>query len=326
MDAVPTDPLKPKLLDQARDALRVGHYSRRTEDAYLDWMRRYIVFHRRRHPAEMGEPEITSFLTHLAVDRQLSAATQNQALGGILYLYRHVLRREVGDLGDVVRARMPERLPVVMSRSEVRAVLDQLRGVPWLVAALLYGAGLRLNECLELRVKDLDIERNQILVRLGKGNKDRAVPLPTLVKVPIGEHLRDVRKLFERDGREGVSGVALPDAIGRKYPQASREWPWQFVFPAGRLCRGRRDELTRFHLHDSAIQREVTRAVRAAKLTKRVSCHTFRHSFATHLLEDGYDIRTIQELLGHADVSTTMMYTHVVERGALGVRSPADRL
>jgi integron integrase len=327
MDPIPAERPKPKLLDQARDALRVGHYSRRTEVAYLDWMRRYIVFHGKRHPAEMGEAEVTDFLTHLAVERQLSAATQNQALGAILFLYRHVLRREVGDLGLVVRARMPERLPVVMSRGEVRAVLGQLRGVPWLAATMLYGTGLRLNECLELRVKDVDFERNQIVVRQGKGHKDRVVPLPSLVKVRLDEHLQDVRSLFERDRREGVNGVVLPDAVGRKYPQASQEWPWQFVFPAGRVCRDSRlGGPTRFHLHETAIQREVTRAVRAAGLAKRVSCHTFRHSFATHLLEDGYDIRTIQELLGHADVSTTMLYTHVVQRGAFGVRSPADRL
>ena len=318
---------KPKLLDQVRHALRLGHYSPRTEQAYVVWIRRFILFHSKRHPAEMGEGEVTSFLTHLAVERHVSASTQNQALGAVLFLYRHVLKRELADLGNVVRARMPERLPVVLARSEVRVVLGQLGGVSWLVVALLYGAGLRLNECLELRVKDLDIERSQIVVRRGKGNKDRVVPLPTLVKQRLDEHLRTVRSVFDQDRRAGVGGVVLPDAVARKYPQASREWPWQFVFPAGRVCRSPEfGGPTRFHLHETAIQREVTRAVRAAGLTKRASCHSFRHSFATHLLEDGYDIRTVQELLGHADVSTTMIYTHVLDRGVLGVRSPVDRL
>jgi integron integrase len=327
VDAPSAPPKRPKLLDQVRDALRVGHYSRRTEEAYLVWIRRFILFHDKKHPAAMGTREVTAYLTDLAVRQQVSASTQNQALGAILFLYRQVLRMELTDLGGFVRARTPERLPVVLSRSEVRAVLGHLGGVPWLVVTLLYGAGLRLNECLELRVKDLDVERNQIIIRRGKGGKDRLVPLPGLLKARLGEHLLVARRLFDRDRCEGVGGVVLPDAVARKYPNVSREWPWQFVFPAGRVFRDPvTGESTRFHLHETAIQREVTRAVRAAGLTKRVSCHTFRHSFATHLLEDGYDIRTVQELLGHRDVSTTMIYTHVLARGALGVRSPADRL
>jgi len=327
VDAPPAAPPKPRLPVQVRDALRVGHYSRRTEEAYLVWIRRFILFHGKRHPLEMGAPEVTTFLADLAVRRQVSASTQNQALGAILFLYRQVLRIELTDLAGFVRAKTPERLPVVLSRGEVRAVFGHLAGVPWLVAALLYGAGLRLNECLELRVKDIDADRNQIIVRRGKGGKDRLVPLPALVKGRLAEHLGVVRRVFARDRQAGVGGVALPEAVGRKYPMASREWPWQFVFPAGRVCRRPvSGESTRFHLHETAIQREVARAVRDAGLTKRVSCHTFRHSFATHLLEDGYDIRTVQELLGHRDVSTTMIYTHVIDRGALGVRSPADKL
>ena len=270
---------------------------------------------------------MVAFLSHLAVHGQVSASTQNQALGAILFLYRHVLKRDLTDLGGTVRARMPERLPVVLSRAEVRAVLGQLRGVPWIIAALLYGGGLRLSECLELRVKDLDFERSQVFVRRGKGNKDRVVPLPGLVKARLAEHLQRVREVFDGDRRAGVGGVALPEGLSRKYPNASQEWPWQFVFPAGRVCQDARwGGPTRFHLHDTAVQREVAAAVRRAGLGKRVSCHTFRHSFATHLLEDGYDIRTVQELLGHRDVSTTMIYTHVLQRGALGVRSPADQL
>jgi integron integrase len=318
---------QPKLLDRVREALRLGHYSDRTEDAYVGWIRRFILFHDKRHPADMGGAEVVAFLTHLAVRETVSASTQNQALGAITFLYRHVLKRELEDLGGMVHARMPERLPVVATRGEVRAVLERLLGVPWMAVGLLYGAGLRLSECVELRVKDVDFGRNQILVRRGKGNKDRLVPLPGLVKERLSEHLTQVRRMHEADRRVGVGLVVLPEAIGRKYPNAALEWPWQFVFPAGRICRNPAfGAPTRFHLHESAIQREVARAVREAGLGKRVSCHTFRHSFATHLLEDGYDIRTVQELLGHRDVSTTMIYTHVLDRGALGVKSPADRL
>lgn len=256
-----------------------------------------------------------------------STSTQNQALGAILFLYRHVLKRELAGLTGVVRARMPERLPVVLSRDEVRAVLHQLRGVPSLIVTLLYGAGLRLNEALELRVKDVDFDRRQITVRRGKGGKDRLVPLPGTVVERLRQHLADVQRRHDQDLAAGQGEVVLPDALSRKFPGAARAWLWQFVFPAGRVSTDPRwGAPTRFHLHESAIQREVTRAVRDARLSKKASCHTFRHSFATHLLEDGYDIRTVQELLGHADVSTTMIYTHVLERGAMGVRSPADRL
>jgi len=321
------DSRKPRLLDQVRQALRLGHYSQRTEEAYVAWIRRFILFHGKRHPQEMGKREVVAFLTHLAVNVQVSASTQNQALGAILFLYRYVLRRELNSLDGTVRARTPERLPVVLSRAEVRAVLGQLDGVFWIVGALLYGGGLRLGECLELRVKDVEFDRRQLFVRRGKGGKDRVVPLPELVKEPLRLHLTRVRDIFDQDRAAGIGGVVLPDALARKYPNASREWAWQFVFPAGRVCRDPRwGGPTRFHLHETAVQRAVAAAVRRAVPGRRASCHTFRHSFATHLLEDGYDIRTVQELLGHSDVSTTMIYTHVLERGALGVRSPADRL
>jgi integron integrase len=317
---------KPRLLDQVRHALRLGHYSRRTEDSYVAWIRRFILFHGKQHPELLGATEVQAYLTHLAVTDHVSASTQNQALSALLFLYRQVLGLELGELPSVVRARRPERLPVVLTRSEVRAVLGQLSGAAWIAVGLLCGAGLRLSECLGLRVKDLDFERLQIFVRRGKGGKDRAVPLPALVAAPLKAHLETVRRTHARDLRAGI-GAGMPDAIHRKYPRASMEWPWQFVFPAGRVCRNARwGGPCRFHLHESAIQRDVARAVRQAGLAKRASCHTFRHSFATHLLEDGYDIRTVQELLGHADVSTTMVYTHVLNRGALGVRSPADRL
>jgi integron integrase len=318
---------KLRLLDQVRVALRLGHHSPRTLESYAGWIRRFILFNGKRHPSEMAEAEVVAFLTDLAVAGQVSASTQNQALAAVVFLYRHVIKRELGDLGAMVRARLPVRLPVVLSRDEVRAVFRHLAGVPWIVASLLYGAGLRLNECLELRVKDIDADRSQIFVHRGKGNKDRLVPLPGVTRDRLADHLLRVRRLHASDLSAGAGTVVLPDAVSRKYPNAARDWRWQFVFPAGRLYRDPRSGLpTRFHLHETAIQREVVRAVRDAGLTKRASCHTFRHSFATHLLEDGYDIRTVKELLGHADVSTTMVYTHVLQRGALGVRSPADRL
>ncbi len=317
----------PRLLDQVRDALRRGHYSQRTEEAYLAWIRRFILFHDKTHPAQMAESEVMAFLTHLAVRDEVSASTQNQESGALLFRYRYVIGRELRDLGGVTRARTPERLPVVLDRAEVRAVLNALTGVFRLIGLLLYGGGLRLTECLELRVKDLDVARRQLVVRRGKGNKDRVVPLPDAAGPLLGDHLRAVRLRFDADQRAGVGGVVLPHGLARKYPNAPRELIWQFVFPAGRVRRDpQRDGPTRFHLHESAVQREVTAAARRSKVGKRVTCHVFRHSFATHLLEDGYDIRTVQELLGHRDVSTTMIYTHVLNRGAMGVRSPADAL
>ena len=319
-------PARPKLLDQVRLALRSRHYSRRTERTYLHWIRRFILFHRKRHPAEMAEPEINAFLTHLAVRGKVSASTQNQALSGLLFLYRHVLKQELGDLGDVIRARRPKRLPVVMTREEVKAVLGQLEGDKWLMASLMYGAGFRLMECLRLRVQDIDFETNQITVRDGKGSKDRRTMLPQIVKEPLREHLQRAKMTHEQDLADGYGRVALPYALARKYANAAAEWRWQWVFPQERRWTDpETGQKGRHHVHESVIQRAVKQAVRETGLTKRATCHTFRHSFATHLLEDGDDIRTVQELLGHRDVSTTMIYTHVLNRGPIGVRSPLDR-
>lgn len=317
----------PKLLDRLRQTLRTRHYSRRTEEAYAHWVRQFIVFHHKRHPQSLGAAEISAYLTWLAVKREVSASTQNQALSGILFLYREVLRVDPGPLEHVERARMPVRVPVVLSRDEVRAVLAHLSGVPRLVVSLLYGSGLRLLESLELRVKDVDLDRREIVVRRGKGRKDRRTALPNRIVEPLREHLAQVRRLHQCDLASGAGRAVLPEALARKFPNAPRDWVWQFVFPAARLCRDPRwGPPNRFHLHESAVQRAVAAAVRAAGINKRVGCHTFRHSFATHLLEDGYDIRTVQELLGHADLSTTMIYTHVLNKGGLGVRSPADSL
>ena len=323
----PASAPKPKLLDRVRQAIRARHYSRRTEEVYLMWIKRFIFFHGVRHPAEMGEPEINAFLTHLALKERVSASTQNQALSALLFLYRHVLNREVGDLGEVIRARKPTRLPVVMTRAEVKAVLSHLQGDKWLMASLLYGAGLRLMECLRLRVQDIDFARNEITVRDGKGAKDRVTMLPESLKTPLQDHLRRVKAIHEKELRDGWGRVQMPDALDRKYPNAPAEWRWQWVFPQEhRWTNHQTGQQGRHHVHESIVQKAVAQAVREAGLTKRATCHTFRHSFATHLLADGYDIRTVQELLGHKDVKTTMIYTHVLNRGGKGVRSPADTL
>ena len=294
-----------KLLDRVRGAIRARHYSRRTEEAYVHWIRRFIVFHGKRHPRDLGAAEIAAFLTWLAVERHVAASTQNQALSGVLFLYRDVLRVDVGVIDQVPRARMPVKVPVVLSSGEVRVVLQELAGVPRLVATLLYGAGLRLQECLELRVKDVDFDRREVMVRRGKGQKDRRVMLPDAVRDDLRQHLDVVQRQHHADLASGLGRVVLPAALDRKYPNAPNEWRWQFVFPAGRICRDARwGPPSRFHVRESVIQRAVADAARRAGLTKRVGCHTFRHSFATHLLEAGYDIRTVQELLGHSDVST----------------------
>ncbi|HUP01019.1 MAG TPA: integron integrase [Gemmatimonadota bacterium] len=315
----------PRLLDQVRAAIRVRGYSRRTEKAYVGWIRRYVRFHGTRHPRELAEPEVSQFLTYLAVEQKVSASTQNQALSAILFLYRHVLEQELDWLDGLVRARRPARLPVVLTRSETSAVLDGLRGTPRLMASLLDGAGLRILECARLRVKDVDLERREIVIRDGKGQKDRITVLPVALQHPLRTHLEKIRRQHQDDLAQGFGSVELPTAIERKYPRAPWEWGWQWVFPATRFYRdpgtGRR---RRHHLHESVLQRAVKEAVRAAGLAKPASCHTLRHSFATHLLEDGYDLRTIQELLGHRDVSTTMIYTHVLNSGGRGVRSPLD--
>jgi integron integrase len=275
----------------------------------------------------MGASEIGAFLSWLATARSVSASTQNQALSALLFLYRHVLRIEIGAIGQVPRAKMPHRVPVVLSTEEVRDVLAHLQGTMWMIGALLYGAGLRLQECLELRVKDLDFDQHQIVVRRGKGQKDRVTMLPVAIEHRLASHLQDVKRQHERDLAEGCGRAVLPFALDRKYPKAATEWGWQFVFPAARICRDPRfGPPSRYHLHESVVQKAVAEAARSAGIAKRVGPHTMRHSFATHLLVDGHDIRTVQELLGHADVSTTMTYLHVLNRGGLGVRSPFDRL
>ena len=318
---------KPKLLDQLREALRARHYSRRTEQTYCSWVKRFIFFHNVRHPEEMAEPEINAFLTHLAVKEKVSASTQNQALSALLFLYRNVISREVGELGKVIRARKPKRLPVVMTREEVEALLANLSGDKWLMASLMYGAGFRLMECLRLRVQDVDFSRNEILVRDGKGAKDRITMLPESLRSPLKDHLKRVKTVHERDLADGWGRVLMPNALSRKYPNASKDWRWQWVFPQEKRWKNTKTgEEGRHHVHETILQRTVKEATRKAGLVKHVGCHTFRHSFATHLLEAGYDIRTIQELLGHKDVSTTMIYTHVLNKGGHGVRSPVDGL
>jgi integron integrase len=314
-------------MDQFRAALRSRHYSKRTEQAYCLWVRRFIHFHRLRHPRDMAEPEINAFLTHLAVHDKVSASTQNQALAALLFLYRYVLGRRVGELGEVVRARTPRRVPVVLTRDEVRGVLAQLDGESWLVSSLMYGAGLRLSECLHLRVQDIDFSGNEVTVRSGKGGKDRRTMLPRTLGQPLRAQLKRARSVYQRDLADDWGSVPLPGALNRKYPAASKDWRWQWVFPQARRWRNpRTGEQGRHHLHASVVQRAMRDAVRRAGVTKNAGCHTLRHSFATHLLESGYDIRTIQELLGHRSVSTTMIYTHVLNSGGCGVRSPVDGL
>jgi integron integrase len=316
---------RPKLLDQVRERVRAKHFSPRTEEAYVSWIRRFILFHGKRHPSDMGCEEVGRYLTSLAVNRGVSASTQNQALSALTFLYEEILGQPFGYLENAVRAKTPRRLPVVLTTEEVETLLDRLHGVPKLMAALMYGAGLRLLECCRLRVKDVDFGANQIIVRGGKGDKDRVTLLPGSLKDTIAGHLKNVWNQHRGDLDRGAGWVELPDALRLKYPAAAREWAWQWVFPATRfyidVATGQR---RRHHLHESVLQRSVREAVLRAGFTKPATCHSLRHSFATHLLEVGYDIRTIQELLGHKDVSTTMIYTHVLNRGPAAVRSPAD--
>lgn len=315
----------PKLLERVRLAIRARHYSRRTEEAYSAQMKRFIFFHGKRHPSEMGEREIAQFLSSLANDFHVSASTQNQALNALLFLYNEVLEKKIGLVEGIVRAKRSKRLPVVLTKEEVKRVLDCMNGTPWLMAVLLYGAGLRLMECCRLRIKDIDFSRNQIVVRAGKGDKDHYTMLPAAVKEPLLRHLQAVRRQHQEDLRKGLGRVALPNALERKYPNAGREWGWQWAFPAtSHYTDTVTREKRRHHLHESVLQRAFKEARLKAGLSKPATCHTLRHSFATHLLEDGYDIRTVQELLGHTDVTTTMIYTHVLNRGGRGVRSPAD--
>lgn len=317
---------KPKLLDQVREQIRLRHYSIRTEAVYLEWVKRFIRFHKYRHPQEMGAPEVEAFLSDLAVRRDVSASTQNQALSAILFLYKQVLQIELPWMDGVIRARRPQRLPVVLTREEVASVLAQLDGPLWLIASLLYGSGMRLMEVLRLRVKDVEFARLEILIRDGKGQKDRVTMLPRKLAAPLELHLQRVRTLHEQDLREGYGRANLPHALARKYPNAAAEWGWQFVFPSvNRSADPRSGGIFRHHLHEKTIQRAIRNAVRRVGLHKPATPHTLRHSFATHLLESGQDIRTVQELLGHADVKTTQIYTHVLNRGGLGVLSPLDR-
>ena len=315
----------PRLLDRVRQALRVRHRSPRTEEAYVHWVRRFILFHDKRHPQELGEPEVAAFLTHLANERNVAASTQSQALCALLFLYEAVLERPLAEMEGLVRARVPKRLPTVLTSAEAKAILAEMHGAARLVASILYGSGLRLMEGLSLRIKDLDLERLEIRVRSGKGDKDRVTMLPASLVEPLQRQLALRRTRHDFDRSRGLGRAPLPRALAAKYPNAPSEWPWQFVFPASRdACDPVTGELVLSHLHETAIQRAVRAAVLAAGITKPAGCHTFRHSFATHLLENGYDIRTVQELLGHRDVSTTMIYTHVLNRGGLGVKSPLD--
>jgi len=315
-----------KLLDRLRGALRSRHYSHGTEQCYCHWVKRFIFFHNVRPPAEMGEPEVNAFLTSLAMKGKVSASTQNQALSALLFLDRYVLDRPLGQLGEVVRARNPHRLPVVLTRQEVRAVLNRLEGDKWLMASLMWGAGLRLAECLRLRVQDVDLEANQIFVRDGTGFRERRTMLPEAVRGPLADHLERVKRIHARDGADGYGRVDLPEALARKYPKAAWDWRWQHVFPQEhRGVNARTGAQGRYPMDESLIQRAVKVAVHSAGIAKHATCHTLRHYAATHLLEDGYNIRTLQELLGHKDVKTTI-YTHVLNRGGGGVRSPVDSL
>jgi integron integrase len=326
MDSNTSSSQSPRLLDRVRGKIRLKHYSIRTEQAYVDWIKRFVLHFDKRHPAEMGAPEVEAFLTHLAVQSKVAAATQNQAKAALLFLYREVLEQDLPWLQNVEQAKAPKRLPVVLTADEVQMVLSRLSGSHWMVAGLLYGSGLRIMEALRLRVKDVEFARGEILVREGKGFKDRITMLPAALIDPLKAHLKQVRGLHDQDLAEGFGEVYLPYALDRKYPNAARDWGWQYVFPSkNRSVDPRTGIVRRHHVQDQAIQRAIRQAVRDADISKPATPHTLRHSFATHLLEAGYDIRTVQELLGHSDVSTTMIYTHVLNKGGRGVTSPLDR-
>ena len=315
------------LVEVARERIRARRMSLRTEKSYLYWVRQFVRFHDGRHPREMGVTEVEQFLTHLAVDRHVAAATQSQALAAVIFLFRHVLELEPPWVENVTRAKRRVHRPVVLTREEVRRVLARLPRSYALIGHLLYGTGMRITECLSLRVKDIDFSRGEIIVRSGKGDRDRVTMLPQSLVPALREHYRRLYDWYRQQRREQAPGVVLPDAIARKYPHAHISWSWLFVFPARQLCADpRTGAIVRFHMHEKGLQRAMTIAVREARVTKPASCHTLRHSFATHLIEAGYDIRTVQELLGHADVKTTMIYTHVLNRGGRGVLSPADVL
>ena len=326
MIAITSPPEKQKkLLEQVRDTLRTKHYAYSTEQSYIDWIQRYILFHDKRHPQDMGAAEIEAFLTYLAVEGNVSASTQNQALSALIFLYRNVLKQPLGDSIDAVRAKQSKSLPTVLTIEETRQLLQQMEGLPQLIAKLLYGAGLRIKEGLCLRVKDLDFGQSQIIVRDTKGDQDRVTMLPQQIRELLQAHLIQVKQIHQDDLAQGYGEVYLPYALDRKYPNAAKEWIWQYVFPAKqRSVDPRSGAVRRHHLDEGYLQRSLKKAAQNAGIAKKVSCHTLRHSFATHLLQNGYDIRTVQELLGHKDVKTTMIYTHVLNKGGLGVRSPLD--
>ncbi len=322
-----TDSPPPRLLDAVRDVIRLKHYSPRTEETYVHWIKRFIYFHGKRHPREMGPVEVTAFLNDLVKRRDVAAATQNQALSALLFLYREVLGAPLAWLDGVERAKRPARVPTVLSKAEVGALLGGMTGTKWLMASLLYGAGLRLRECLTLRVKDVDFDYRQLVIRQGKGAKDRRTLLPERVVEPLKAHLAKAKALHEADLAAGFGEVELPHALSIKYPNAARQWGWQFAFPSYKLSADpRTGVIRRHHVYENYVIRGVKLAAAGVRIAKHVSCHTLRHSFATHLLENGYDIRTVQELLGHASVETTMIYTHVMNKGGRGVRSPLDRV
>ncbi|MBC8198098.1 MAG: integron integrase [Candidatus Marinimicrobia bacterium] len=318
---------KPKLLEQVGIEVQTRHYSRRTEKTYRNWIKQFVLFHNKRHPKQMGKIEVNQFLSHLATRRNVSASTQNQALSAILFLYKNVLHKELGDFGDVIRAKHSRKIPVVFTKDEVKRILTQLIDEKQLMASLLYGSGLRLTECLRLRVKDVDFDNKQIIVRDGKGEKDRVTLMSEKVIPFLKKYLSKVRKIHTADSEKGVVTTNLPYALERKYPNIAKEWHWSYVFPSTKTVVDKKTgKVKRHHLNESVLQRAVKKAIKQAKVEKHGGCHTFRHSFATHLLENGYDIRTIQDLLGHKNLQTTMVYTHVMNKGPLGVKSPGDSL
>ena len=315
----------PTLIEKVREVLRLQHKSYRTEQSYIYWIRKFLQFHNMRHPREMGAAEIREFLSHLAVQKNVAASTQKQALNAIMFMYIQVYERNIGDIGKFIRPKKPEKVPTVFSREEAKKVISHLEGRHWLIVNILYGSGLRLIECLRLRIKDIDFAYNQIVVRAGKGEKDRCTMLPQKLKEPLTFHLTNVKQLHKQFLKKGYGTVELPYALAKKYPNAEKEWKWQYVFPADRVSKDPRSgAVRRHHLHESSVQKAVKTAIRKAGIQKHASCHTFRHSFATHLLEAGYDIRTVQELLGHKNLETTMIYTHVLNKGGKGVKSPLD--
>jgi integron integrase len=321
------DAYKPRLLDQVRNCIRRRHYSIRTEQSYIDWIKRYIYFHNKQHPKNLNESHLTEFLNYLAVEKKVASSTQNQALCALVFLYRHVLKKDLSKFENLVYAKRPAKLPVVFTRQEIRNILLQLEGVAWITGQLLYGGGLRVMECIRLRVKDVDFGYRQVVVRDGKGNKDRITMLPDIISEELQRHLQKVKIIHERDLKAGFGTVYLPYALERKYKNANRSWAWQYVFPASRRSIDPRSGAEqRHHISEKVLQRAIKKAIQASDIAKPGSCHSLRHSFATHLLEDGYDIRTVQELLGHKDVSTTMIYTHVLNRGGKAVQSPSDTL